>query len=116
MHGTILSNNSGGAEPNFKTAAPANISSGGFNLVGTATAFVASGDDVLGVDAPLLSPLEDHGGPFPVHLPSASSPAVGVVPKAALNGSSVDARSLPRRADGTLLSDIGAVERQPNDP
>jgi len=64
---------------------------------------------------PRLTPLGDHGGPVPTHLPLPDSPAVDLIPPARCTPA--DQRGRPRPADGdgdgTSACDAGAVERGP---
>jgi CSLREA domain-containing protein len=91
---------------------------GAHNLFGIGNECSPGPDDLAGTAAqpldPRLSPLGDHGGPTPTHVPLPDSPAVDL-PSASCPGA--DQRGRPRPADGdldgTAHCDAGAVERLP---
>jgi CSLREA domain-containing protein len=87
---------------------------GGDNLFGINDLCFAGPTDLAGTGAnpldPRLSPLGDHGGPTPTHLPLAGSPAIdAVVETCPLD---TDQRGAPRPPGGGALQacDLGAVE------
>jgi CSLREA domain-containing protein len=98
------------------------LSSGGYNLIGTASGCTIRDDatgNVLGIN-PQLGPLQNNGGPTLTHLPLLGSPAIDASsPAAPGSGGSAcpttDQRGQTRprdgNGDGVARCDIGAVER-----
>jgi hypothetical protein len=86
--------------------------------VGPATNLNQTGPNLLGQD-PQLGPLASNGGPTSTQLPSASSPALDRGSAFGLNSDQrgvlrpIDFPAIPNAAGGDG-SDIGAVERQPD--
>jgi CSLREA domain-containing protein len=84
---------------------------GGFNLYGIGTYCRHKPTDLAGSEAapldPRLSPLGDHGGPTPTHLPLPGSPAIDAVREGCAG---TDQRGVPRPAG---VCDAGAVEVSP---
>ena len=95
-----------------------NISSNGYNVVGTGCPIGGTGDTTT---AASLGPLQNNGGPTPTHAPlSDSSAAVDIAPAANCTGAPVngsDQRGVSRPQDGTANGDArcdaGAVEFVP---
>jgi hypothetical protein len=90
---------------------PSAFISGGNNLVGPGCPRSGSDAAVQTLAELQLSALEDHGGDVKTLLPAATSPAIDR--RSCIN---LDARDRPRPVDadqnGSVLCDIGAVERQ----
>ncbi len=115
---TIIASNTAANGPDVKGP----LTSQGFNLIGNnadATISPAQGSDQIGTTAspidPLLSPLQDNGGPTLTHALLLGSPAID---KGESSGSTDDQRGFGRRKDIPALpnapggdgADIGALE------
>jgi len=62
-----------------------------------------------------LGPLQNNGGPTETHALLPGSPAINQIPQADC-GVTTDQRGEPRPETGGTLCDVGAFERQPEDP
>jgi CSLREA domain-containing protein len=112
LYATLLTGNYA-ADASSDCSGAAN--SAGYNLIGVTDGCSFTGDtaaDRMGL-APLLLPLDDHGGPTPTHLPGFTSPAVDAAPCEALDGLplAADQRGVVRPQGA--MCDIGAVEVVP---
>ncbi len=85
-----------------------NVSSGGYNIVGSkgsATGFLSS--DKLGVN-PLLGPLQNNGGPTNTHAIASGSPAINASNPNITSGTDQRGGGYPRVLNGR--ADIGSLE------
>jgi len=121
IRNTILAGNSAGVGPEYYGLGT--LTSGGFNLIGKtndSTGWVAT--DLKGSSAvplnPLLSPLQDNGGPTYTMTPLPGSPAIDAGNSSGLTTDQrgwqrpYDFLGIPNAAGGDG-SDIGAVEISP---
>lgn len=90
----------------------------GFNVIGdgnATAAFMAAGDQIIGMANPGLGPLADNGGPTRTHAVQASSPALDAV-TLGCPPPNQDQRGQTRPVDGngdsTKACDAGSVELQ----
>ena len=98
------------------------ITSGGYNIEspGNTCGFDPGGTDLVNVTAEELNlgPLADYGGPTMTHalltVPVVSA-AINQIPEAACDVET-DQRGEPRPETGGDACDVGAFERQPDDP
>ncbi|MFL6336657.1 MAG: Calx-beta domain-containing protein [Pyrinomonadaceae bacterium] len=113
LRNTIVANNTAGADPDLQGT----FNSQDYNLIrtpGSATISGTTTHNVTGVD-PLLSPLQNNGGPTQTHALLAGSPAIDA---GSSNGLTTDQRGLTRPVDNASAAnasngaDIGAFEAQ----
>jgi len=107
---SVVAGNSAPAQPDC-----ANLENeGGDNVFGVGDSCLAGPTDVAGTLAapldPRLTPLADHGGPTPTHVPLADSPALDLGPL--FSCPAVDQRGRPRPAGAGC--DAGSVELLPS--
>lgn len=87
------------------------VESTGQNLVTDASCKVAAAGDLVGLD-PLLAPLAFYGGQTRTRYPLPGSPAIDTAPGGLESTDQRNAlRSLDGDGNGTVVHDIGAVER-----
>ena len=96
--------------------------SNGYNIEspGDTCGFDQTGDQPS-VPDPMLGPLQDNGGPTETHALEEGSPAINQIPvEDCLDADgaplAADQRGEPRPETGGTLCDVGAFERQPEDP
>jgi hypothetical protein len=98
------------------------VISGGHNIEspGNTCGFDQTGDQVS-VPDPMLGPLQNNGGPTETHALLPGSPAINQIPQADCidaDGAplATDQRGEPRPETGGTMCDVGAFERQTDDP
>jgi hypothetical protein len=100
------------------------IASEGYNVEspGDTCGFDRPTDEVnVSEDALKMGPLRDNGGPTETHALGESSIAIDLIPEEECvypNGQplTTDQRGEPRPEAGGTMCDVGAFERQPEDP
>ena len=106
LHRNVVAGNLGSNSPDCQVVQY----SGGYNVFGVGAGCLPAASDKAGTTVhpldPKLSPLGDHGGPTPTHLPLAGSPVLDLAPSC----SATDQRGKPRPSG---LCDAGAVEVLP---
>ena len=100
------------------------VTSNGHNIesLGNTCAFDQPTDQVsVTPDDLKLGPLQDNGGPTMTHAPLPGSPAINQIPvEDCLDADGApltsDQRGMPRPETGSTLCDVGAFERQTDEP
>ena len=95
---------------------PCERTSEGYNIEspGNTCGFDQTGDQAS-VPDPMLGPLQNNGGPTETHALEQGSPAINQIPQADC-GVTTDQRGEPRPETGGTLCDVGAFERQTDEP
>jgi len=93
------------------------MTTNGYNIEspGNTCGLDPDGTDKVNVSDPMLGPLQDNRGPTWTHALLPGSPAINQIPEAACEVET-DQRGKPRPESGGNACDIGAFERQPDDP
>ena len=106
LHRNVVAGNLGSNSPDCRVVQH----SGGYNVFGVGAGCLPAASDKAGTTVhpldPKLSPLGDHGGSTPTHVPLPGSPAIDLAPECSVT----DQRGRPRPSG---LCDAGAVERLP---
>ena len=91
-------------------------SSNGYNIEspGDTCGFDQTGDQAS-VPDPMLGPLQNNGGPTETHALLPGSPAINQIPTDDCDVE-IDQRGEPRPETGGTMCDVGAFERQTDDP
>ena len=111
LYGNIIAGNTAAGDADISTTQPNH--SDGYCIIGQHTSLLELTPTDISSSNPMLAPLASNGGPTMTHLPLPGSPAIDRFPSDVFSIVG-DQRGASRPADGdangTTLSDIGAVE------